>query len=185
MMRLSVIKLWRICRSSLCQTQPGRHSQATVNGHAPLSMVQFSSSLLWERVQYWIPIRNHLKMQAISCCLTWGGELKGIEPATSCSTGQHSTYWANPAIFLYSGSSHNGHSRRRTGCSTYGHLHKTPFFSTPTKLCIFTFPEAASSSFGHLFRVPRVPLARVSTVKHFSIISAIYMLIGSPRIWSE
>ena len=129
------------------------------------------------------PINNHLKMWAISCYLTGGGELKGIEPAaTSCSTGQHSTYWANPATFQYSGSSRNGHSRRWTGCSTYGHLHKTPFFSTPTKLCIFTFPEAASSSYGYLFRVPRVPLTRNSTVKQFSIISAIYMLICSPSI---
>ena len=62
---------------------------------------QYSFQAVYSRKGYSIepPISNHLKMWAISYCLTGGGELKGIEPATSCSAGRRSTYWANPATF--------------------------------------------------------------------------------------
>ena len=60
-------------------------------------------------------ISNRPKMRAISCCLTGGGKLKGIEHATLGSADQHSTYWANPATFLCSRSSCNGYSHKRTG----------------------------------------------------------------------
>ena len=51
-----------------------------------------------------------------------------------------------------SGNSSNRHSSK-WGSSTYGHLHKTLFFSTPTQTLYFYIPvRQASSSYGHLFR---------------------------------
>ena len=55
----------------------------------------------------------------------------------------------------YSGSSLNGHSRKRKALLTAA-VTKTRLFQLSHKLCIFTFPQAASSSYRHLFRVPRV-----------------------------
>ena len=46
----------------------------------------------------------------------------------------------------------NVHSRKRKVLVTAAWFSRLRY-----KLCIFTFPWAVCSSFGHLFRVPRVP----------------------------
>ena len=58
-------------------------------------------------------------------------------------------------LVRYSGSSPYGRCRKRTALLTAAFT-KPPFSQLPNKLCIFTFPQAASFSYGHLFRVPRV-----------------------------
>ena len=60
------------------------------------------------------------------------------------------------SLYVNKGSTPNGHSRKRTALITSAFT-KPLFSELPYKLCIFTFPQAAaSSSYGHLFRVPRM-----------------------------
>ena len=59
-------------------------------------------------------------------------------------------------LYVNKGSTPNRHSRKRTALITSAFT-KPLFSELPYKLCIFTFPQAAaSSSYGHLFRVPRM-----------------------------
>ena len=79
-------------------------------------------------------------------------------------------------LYVNKGSTPNGHSRKRTALITSAFT-KPLFSELPYKLCIFTFPQAAaSSSYGHLFRVPRM-----STYESFHCIAVSCLQLRATR----
>ena len=84
----------------------------------------------------------------------------------SKSFGHRLMNYLKRTFALYSGSSLNGHSHKQRALrtATFTKLH---FSQLPHKFLICTFSQAASSRYGHLFRVPKM-----STYESFHCIQA-------------